>query len=79
MLFLKLDTSMVRRCILRCVAAGRRPPGWRIYRGRLYAGPLAEQGVRLVEEENPVFTFRLGKEVVEVLLRLSDVFGDHHR
>lgn len=41
--------------------------------------PLAEQGVRLVEEEDPVVVFRQVEHVGQVLLGLAHILGDEHR
>ena len=42
-------------------------------------GALAEQGVRLVEEEDPSLVLGLIEDPGQVLLGLADVLGDHQR
>src|SRR5947207_3183987 len=42
----------------------------------LNVGALAEQGVGLVEEQNPILGFRPFEDAFEILLRLTDVFGN---
>src|SRR5262249_35806742 len=42
-------------------------------------GALAEQGIGLIKEQDPVVTLRLVKDAGEVLLRLTNVLGDHQR
>src|SRR5689334_127439 len=44
--------------------------------GALDVRALAEQGVGLVEEQNPALAFRAFEDALEVLLRLTDVLGN---
>ena len=44
--------------------------------GALDVRALAEQGVGLVEEQNPILGFRPFEDAFEVLLRLTDIFGN---
>jgi len=43
------------------------------------AGALSEKRVGLVEKEYPAFVLGAGKQELEVLLRLADIFRDDHR
>jgi hypothetical protein len=64
----------------RCAAAGRRPPGWRSGRGRPWVlAALAEQGVGLVEEQDPAALLGAVEHAGEVLLGLADVLRDDER
>ncbi len=41
--------------------------------GILHLGPFAEQGVRFIEEKDPVFPFGPGEDILQVLFRFADI------
>lgn len=47
--------------------------------GVAHAGAFAEEGVGLVEEQNPVLVFGFVEKTGQVFFRFADEFGDDHR